>query len=81
MAKDDIIRLLKGDVAPTFIERITFMQFEGQDLDAQNKCDSFYNRGSKIGVSAEENMYEFKKDDDLNEVVNRNKRDFIYFIV
>lgn len=81
LAEGDIIRLLKGDVAPTLIKRIKFREV------AQHACsepfessEAFYNRGTKVLKSGAEE-YKFEKKADLNEVINRNKRTYMYFIV
>jgi hypothetical protein len=84
LAKGDIIRLLKGDVAPTLIERIVFNQSCDSNWvqDVSQWGETFYNRGSKVGLSAGDcESHVFRKDDDLNEVTARKKREYLYFEV
>jgi hypothetical protein len=71
--------LLKGDVAPTLIKRIQFSENNNQ-IKSEEFSETFYNRGTKVLKSGVEE-YKFEKKADLNEVTDRNKRTYMYFIV
>ena len=69
---------MKGDVAPTLIKRIKFKESDIEDFEEPS--EAFYNRGTKVLKSGVEE-YKFEKKADLNEVISRNKRTYMYFIV
>ena len=47
---------------------------------SQTWGETFYNRGTKVGLTGRE-THKFKIDDDLDEVTKRNKREYMHFIV
>ena len=70
LAKNDIIRLLKGDLAPALIGRIFFYKDGKLLYQPPEHGENWINRGQKIGPSVE--TPSFRKDDDLNDVIQRN---------
>ena len=80
LAKGDIIRLLPGELAPALIERVILRQNNPTDGLESPPSWPFYNRGSKIGNLKSDDAAR-SKDELLADVMQRRKRDYIYFRV